>query len=210
MKIVKELIYPAPFYNLLSYISERNINGPILDCGSGGPNPKQALLAHIGFDTTGIELYEERLNMAQEYAKQHKMDLPMQLGDMRDLPFESNYFGCVYSWNTIFHMNKVDIKTALNEMIRVLKYGGLCFVNLFSIDSEFYGEGEEQNPGECIQFEGDEKIMHTFLTDEESDGLFQDLDVDILFKEKRISHKKVEDRVIKDSYIDYIVQKLKI
>ena len=43
MKIAKELLYPAPFYNFLSYISESHVHGPMLDCGSGGPNPKQAL-----------------------------------------------------------------------------------------------------------------------------------------------------------------------
>ena len=75
------------------------------------------------------------------------------------------------------------------------------------MDSEFYGEGEEENPGEFIQIEGDEKVIHTFFTDEESDSFFKNLEIEILFKEKRISHKKIEDRVMKDSYIDYIVQK---
>jgi len=205
--IGKELLYPAPFYNFLSYISESDVDGAILDCGSGGPYPKQALFVQLGFNTIGIEFSEERLKMAQDYAKQHKLKLPMQLGDIRSISFESNYFGYVYSWNTIFHMNKIDIKKAIHEMIRVLKPGGLCFVNFLSVDSEFYGEGEEQNPGEFLQIEGDEKVMHTFFTDEESDGFFGNLEIEILFKEKRILHKKLEDRVMKDSYIDYIVLK---
>jgi len=207
MNIPKELLYPAPFYNFLSYISKSDINGPILDCGSGGPFPKQALFVKLGFDTIGIEFSEERLQMAQDYAEQHKLEFSMQLGDMRLISFDSNYFGHVYSWNTIFHMNKIDIKKAINEMIRVLKPGGLCFVNFLSVDSEFYGEGEEQNPGEFLQFEGDEKIMHTFFTDEESDSFFENLEIEILYKEKRILHKKLEERIMKDSYIDYIVQK---
>lgn len=207
MIIAKELLYPAPFYNSLSYLSESDVKGKILDCGSGGPYPKQELFVLLGFDAIGIEFSEERLEMAQDYAKQHKLELSMQLGDMRTIPFESNYFGHVYSWNTIFHMNKKDIKKAVDEMIRVLKPEGLCFVNFLSVDSEFYGEGEEENPGEFIQIEGDEKVMHTFFTDEESDSFFKNLEIEILFKEKRILHKKIEDRAMKDSYIDYIVQK---
>ncbi|MBA7636317.1 hypothetical protein ES703_43934 [subsurface metagenome] len=207
MIIAKELLYPAPFYNFLSYLSESDVKGQILDCGSGGPYPKQELFVLLGFDAIGIEFSEERLEMAQDYAKKHKLELSMQLGDMRTIPFESNYFGHVYSWNTIFHMNKKDIKKAVDEMIRVLKPEGLCFVNFLSVDSEFYGEGEEENPGEFIQIEGDEKVMHTFFTDEESDSFFKNLEIEILFKEKRILHKKIEDRVMKDSYIDYIVQK---
>ena len=210
MKIAKELLYPAPFYNFLSYISESHVHGPMLDCGSGGPNPKQALFFQLGFDTIGIEFSEERLEIAQDYAKKQKLKLPMQVGDMRLIPFESNYFGYVYSWNTIFHMKKIDIQKALGEMIRVLKPGGLCFVNFLSIDSEFYGVGKEQNTGECLQHEGEEEILHTFFTDEESDGFFNNLEIEILFKEKRILHKKLEDRVMRDSYIDYIVRKKRI
>jgi ubiquinone/menaquinone biosynthesis C-methylase UbiE len=210
MKIAKELLYPAPFYNFLSYISETDVFGPVLDCGSGGPYPKQLLFAKLGFDTIGIEFSEERLIMAQEYAEQQNVELQMQLGDMRSIEFEPNHFGYVYSWNTIFHMNKNDIQKALQEMIRVLKSGGLCFVNFLSVDSAFYGEGEEVNPGEYIQIEGDKKVMHTFFTDEESDSFFENLNVEILFKEKRILHKKLEEgEMLNDSYIDYIAQKKK-
>ncbi len=209
MKIAKELLYPAPFYNFLSYISENAINGPILDCGSGGPSPKQALFIKLGFDTIGIELSEERLEMAQDYAKQHKLKLPMQMGDMRSIKFESNHFAHVYSWNTIFHMTKIDIKKAVDEMIRVLKPGGLCFVNFLTVESEFCGEGEELNPGEFKQEEGDEIIIHTFFTDEESDGFFDNLEIEILFKEKRVNHRRRDERMYTDSYIDYIVQKKK-
>ncbi|MFX1499609.1 MAG: hypothetical protein ACFFDH_01440 [Promethearchaeota archaeon] len=49
--------------------------------------------------------------------------------------------------------------------------------------------------------------MHTLFTDEESENFFDDLDIEILYKEKRLYHKKREDRVMKDSYFDYIVQK---
>lgn len=55
MTIPNELLYPAPFYNFLNYISKSDITGPILDCGSGGPYPKQALFVKLGFEIIGIE-----------------------------------------------------------------------------------------------------------------------------------------------------------
>ncbi|MFX1312420.1 MAG: hypothetical protein ACFFHD_07385 [Promethearchaeota archaeon] len=45
------------------------------------------------------------------------------------------------------------------------------------------------------------------MTDEESDGFFNNLEIEILYKEKRITYKKIEDRVMIDSYINYIIQK---
>ena len=207
MKLANKLLYPAPFYNFLKYISEFNVEGPILDCGSGGPNPKQALFVTLGFDTIGIECSEERIEMAQNFAKQHNLNLNIQLGDMRELSFDSNFFGHIYSWNTIFHMSKEDCQKAINEMIRVLKPEGLCFVNFLSIDAEYYGDGEEENLGEFVKIYDNEKVKHTFFKDNEPDMFFENLNVEILYKEKRISHQKFEDRVIRDSYIDYIVQK---
>jgi hypothetical protein len=56
MKISKQLLYPSPLDNFLSYISESAINGTILNCRSGGPNPMQALFVQLGFDTIGIEI----------------------------------------------------------------------------------------------------------------------------------------------------------
>jgi ubiquinone/menaquinone biosynthesis C-methylase UbiE len=126
--------------------------------------------------------------MAQDYAKQNKLKLPMQIGDMRSISFDSDFFGCVYSWNTIFHMSKKDCKKAIDEMIRVLKPKGLCFVNFLSVDSEYYGDGEEENPGEFVKVYDGERVKHTFFKDDEPDMFFKNLNVEILYKEKRISH----------------------
>jgi SAM-dependent methyltransferase len=210
MKIANELLYPAPFYNFLDYISNSDVDGPILDCGSGGSHPKQALFVKLGFDTIGIELSKDNLTKAQDYAKEHNLKIPMQLGDMRSIDFESNFFGFVYSWHTIFHMSKEDCQKAVNEMIRVLKPGGICFVNFLSVDAEYYGEGEEKDPGEFVQNEHGIKVKHTFFKDQEPDLFFTSQDIEILYKEKRILYQKFKDRVMRDSYIDYIIQKKKI
>ncbi|MFX1572673.1 MAG: class I SAM-dependent methyltransferase [Promethearchaeota archaeon] len=126
----------------------------------------------------------------------------MQLGDMRKIPFESNYFDYIYSWNTIFHMNKKDIKKSIDEMIWVLKPRGFCFVNFLSKDSDRYGKGKEPNPGECVEIYDDEEVMHTYLDDEEPDKLFENLELEILYREKRAVSKKYEGRLERDSYFN--------
>ena len=207
MIIPKELLYPAPFYNFLNFISEFDLEGPLLDCGSGGSNPKQSLFVKLGFDIFGIEISEERFDMAQDFAKNNNLEFKMQLADMRDIPFESDHFAYVYSWNTIFHMNKKDIKKGVTEMLRVLKPGGLCFVNFLSKDSDRYGKGEEPNPGECVEIFDGEEVMHTYFDDDEPDILFENLNIEIIYKEKRESLRRYEDGLHKDCQFDYIVQK---
>ena len=48
---------------------------------------------------------------------------------MLELPYEDSSFSFVFSHHTVFHMLKVDIKRAIDEMRRVLVPGGLLFVN---------------------------------------------------------------------------------
>jgi len=102
-------------------------------------------------------------------------------------------------------MPKVEVGIALKEMIRVLKPGGLLFVNLPSVDCASFGEGEKVGDGEFQQVESDgTKIVHSFFGDDEADTYFADLS--ILSKKKwklSINHGWFDGM----SMIEYTVQK---
>jgi ubiquinone/menaquinone biosynthesis C-methylase UbiE len=57
------------------------------------------------------------------------MPLNIFLGDMRNIPFASESFSFVFSFNAIFFMTKADVAIARHEIERVLKPNGLCYVN---------------------------------------------------------------------------------
>jgi hypothetical protein len=61
----------------------------------------------------------------------------------------------------------------VQEMYRVLKLGGLCFLGVISMDSwprSIFGQ--EQAPGEFWgEEEGDELALHSLFTDQEADEL---------------------------------------
>ena len=62
------------------------------------------------------------------------MKLNILKGDMRYLSFKSEYFSFIYSFNAIVFMIKKDIEISMEEIERVLKSSGLCFVDSVSID----------------------------------------------------------------------------
>ncbi len=159
----------TPLYGFLWHIEKyaSHMEKKILDCGCGGPQPPVAMFYEHGFETHGIDIDPENLKKAENFAKQQGMNLKLVLGDMRDLPYEDESFSFVYTYFTIFHLSKKDIKKALSEMHRILKKDGLCFVNLMSTEDDMYGEGEEEVKGECWLDEGGEKLLHTFLDEEE-------------------------------------------
>ena len=48
---------------------------------------------------------------------------------MRSIGFGDGSLGCVYSWNSNIHLTKADTGRAVGEMLRVLRPGGLLYVN---------------------------------------------------------------------------------
>jgi ubiquinone/menaquinone biosynthesis C-methylase UbiE len=175
----------------------------ILDCGAGGPFPKLALFCNYGYEAYGLEISDARIKDALEYAQKKGILLNIQKGDMRQISFESDTFDFVYSYNTIFHLNKVEIGTAINEMFRVLKCGGLCYLNLLSYDDSEYGKAKEIAPGEFLEIADDERITHTYFRDDEPDVYFAQFK--ILYKEKRTV--LISDTDYRAGMIDYIVKK---
>jgi len=192
-------------YNFLNYCNENKLDNIILDCGAGGDEPPLALFKQNGYDTFGIELDDYQLYKANEFEKNNDLNLDITKGDMRDLPFEDCSISYVYSYNSIFHMNKNDIERSVREIKRVLKEDGLCYINLLSVDDFQYGKGKELNEGEFLQEEKGEKVIHSYFTEDEADKYFEDFN--ILLKQNRILERKIEDEKIKQGFIDYICEK---
>lgn len=195
-------------YKFLSYCEQtEGLSKNILDCGAGGNMPPLALFQSFGYNPHGIEISDFNINRARKFEQEHGVNLNITKGDMRALPFEDESMSFAYSYNSIFHMTKDDIRKSVEEIKRVLVPGGLCFINFLTHQNDEYGKGEEVGEGEFLQDEGDERIIHSYHTEAETDKLFDDMK--ILFKEDRVLHRIFEGEMIKQGYIDYIAQKPK-
>ncbi|SHJ44017.1 Methyltransferase domain-containing protein [Clostridium cavendishii DSM 21758] len=192
-------------YRYLNLCNESNLEKSVLDCGAGGNYPPLALFSSLGYKTYGLELSDEQIEAAKRFEDEHNINLNILKGDIRNLPFEDEAFSYVYSYNTIFHMKKIDIEKSINEIKRVLKPGGICLINFLSINDEDYGSGIEQGRGEFLQVERGEEVIHTYYDICEAEKHFKDMK--ILFKENRILERIYEGKMIKQGYIDYIIQK---
>ena len=192
-------------YKFLNYCNGINLEKSVLDCGAGGDCPPLALFLDYGYKTYGIEISDSQIEMAETFSKEHNVELNISKGDIRKLPFGDESISYIYSYNTIFHMKKEDIAKAVVEIKRVLKPGGICFINFLSINDCDYGQGEKVGEGEFLQCEGDGKVIHTYYDIEEAEAHFKDMK--ILFKENRILERLYEGEKIKQGYIDYIVEK---
>jgi ubiquinone/menaquinone biosynthesis C-methylase UbiE len=199
---LKQVIGATPLYEFFRQCCESSLEKSILDCGAGGTTPPLLLFYQHGFSTCGIEIQEIALAEAQLFCRENKMPLNIIRGDMRKIPFSDESFGCAYSYNAIFFMIKLDIATAVGEMERILKPGGLCFVNFKSVDDP--DESTFCDTAFARRFLNSERFSK--FEDDEADSYF--INFEILRKEKRLIDKKLEDGDrLKQAYIDYIARK---
>lgn len=177
----------VPVYSFLSFLAQKQAQGKldqharILDCGAGGPVPPLALFRAYGFDTFGVDISDLQLERANAFCKKKGLEIDFRKADMRKLPFEDDYFDCVYEHYAMCHLNKQDTAVAIGEMNRVTRQGGFCFLGVISTDSwPKFLFGQEKQPGEYWENED----RHTMFTDQEADELVHGWKV--LAKEKRV------------------------
>jgi len=170
------IVGPTPLYTFLSYCNDSPLKKEVLDCGAGGEEPPLSVFYQHGYETRGIEISEKQLQRARQFCKTHSMELNISQGDMRKLPFENESMSFVYSYSSICHMSRNDVATAMKEMTRVLKKGGLCYITFC------WSEGEPKGPGEYPYEDDGERGIHSLFAEDEPDGYFSDYTV--LRKEK--------------------------
>ena len=175
--------YPSSLYNFLRFIQINPVNKKILDCGAGGGDPKLAFFHENGFETYGIDISDEQINDAQKFCEKISINLRIVKGDMRNIPFDSNFFGYVFSYLSMVHLSKKDTAIAINEMHRVLMKGGLCYLNFLSKNDVNFDKKRESNPGEIISFHENQEYIHSYYEDDEPDDYFKNFE--IIYKEKR-------------------------
>jgi ubiquinone/menaquinone biosynthesis C-methylase UbiE len=174
----------------------------VLDCGAGGSSPPLSLFYQYGYRTYGIEIAEAALAEAQRFCRESNMALNIIGGDMRRIPFPSERFSFVYSYNAIDFMTKPDIAVSMREIARVLVPDGLCYVNFLSVDDAESWEPfcETASAKDLLQSKG---FAH--FEDDEADVYFEAFE--ILRKEKRLVETPWEGRRMRQADVEYIARK---
>ncbi|CAH1054648.1 class I SAM-dependent methyltransferase [Paenibacillus pseudetheri] len=200
-----ELFKQIPLYRFLALCNESGMEKSILDCGAGGDTPPLSLFANYGYSTYGTEMNVEQMNRANQFAAERGQNLNIHQGDMRQLAINDESMSFVYSYNSIFHMKKQDVKEAINELKRVLKPGGLLFVNFLTLKDFRVGDGVDLGEHQYEQIEDDELVIHSYYDYDEADSMFSDME--LIYKEDRVLERKFEGEWIRQGFIDYIYKK---
>jgi ubiquinone/menaquinone biosynthesis C-methylase UbiE len=106
--------------------------GRLLEVGSGiGVDSIQ--LARCGFDVTAVDLTDNAIRVARQFAQHRGVAIDFRLGNAEQLDFPDESFDAVYSFGVLHHTP--DIEKAVAEVRRVLKPDGTAYVMLYHRDS---------------------------------------------------------------------------
>lgn len=98
--------------------------GRVLDYGFGaGANLLH--IAQLGNEAYGVEVSESAISLTKEKLKKNhlKADLKQIFSSL--IPYEDEYFDVVVAWQVLVYNTEEDLKRALQEIVRVMKPGGL-------------------------------------------------------------------------------------
>lgn len=117
----------------------------VLDLGFG-VGRHALFFAQAGFAVYGIDMSENGLAYAQDWAARAGVAVQLTNGDMGTLPYADAFFDALVTWNVIYHGTAAVVQETIREIERVLKPRGYLICTLLSTRHQRYGRGQEIEP----------------------------------------------------------------
>jgi len=157
-----------------------NVTGRLLDagCGSG----KYALpLRMRGFDVVALDVSLDALKTAKKRSAGRKLDIGLLAGNVYQLPFSDSSFDVIWCYGVLQHLLLKERELAVCEFWRVLRKGGLLFLEVFGEEDMRYG-GNEVEPGTFSRKKG---IIYHYFNKRELEELLKNFSCNVVESRKK-------------------------
>lgn len=112
-----------------------------LGCGLGRHS---ILFGKNGFNVDCFDISSEAIQKTKEWAEKEELHFKYKVGDMLSLPYENESFDAILCRNVISHTDTEGMKKVVEELKRVLRKNGECYITLGS--KETWGFKQEDWP----------------------------------------------------------------
>lgn len=157
-----------------TFIQKLKDNGllKVLDLGCGtGRNT--IYMAKMGMQVTATDISDKGLEITLKRAKKCGLHVEVVKHDIRYIPFGDNTFDAVLCSWVSGHGTLNDVKKHASEMLRIIRPGGMIFVDYPSIKSEHYGIGLEIEKNTFLNnMVSEERIPHHYSDIEELEDIY--------------------------------------
>ena len=178
-----------------------------LGCGLGRHS---VLFAKNGFDVSCFDISEEAVNRTKAWCEEEGLKCDYKIGDMLKLPYADNSFDCILCRNVISHTDTEGMRVIINELKRVLKKDGECYLTIGSKDT--WGFKQEdwplKDPNTRLRMEeGPEYMIPHFYADYNLClELFKDFEIVNIFQVTGYFKKK--DKTIESCHYHMLIKKI--
>ena len=122
-------------------------NVRVLEVGCG-PGANLWFLHREGFAVSAIDVSPTAIDLAGKRLEKENKDIPspapdLKVGNFEKLPWKDGHFDVVIDIFALYANTNEVIASALTEISRVLKPGGLFYTKLWGANTTGYGEGKQ-------------------------------------------------------------------
>lgn len=175
-----------------------------LGCGIGRHS---ILFAEEGFRTHAMDLSENAVERAKEWATERHLDIDFKVGDMQHLPYEEESMDALFAYYVISHADTEGVKHILKQIRNVLKPEGEAYLTFGSKDSWGWKENwpvVDANTKLRQEDGPDHNVPHFFADPETIFELMSDFDIIDL---KQIQKIEKANGKIKDHHHYHVLAK---
>ncbi len=184
-KIVKDddtCIWKNPsmesFYLINRWKSQNKKDFLDLGCGLGRHS---ILFGKNGFNVSCFDISEEAINRTKKWANEEELSFNYQIGDMLKLPYNDNSFDCILCMNVISHTDTEGMRIIINELKRVLRDDGECYLTLGSKDTPGFKNSDwpmvDSNTKLRMEEGPEYKVPHFYVDYNLAKELFKDFKI---------------------------------
>ncbi len=168
-------------------------SGCLLDagCGSG----KYSIPLRIrGFEVIGMDVSIEALKMAAKGSKIRELDIKFLAADICHLPFADASFDIIWCYGVLQHLLSAERELAVGEFRRLLRRGGMLFIEVFGEEDMRYGGSRVEHN----TFKRKKGIIYHYFNKDELTGLLDGFSC-------RIAESKKEKRFYGHIYMRHMI-----
>jgi len=178
-----------------------------LGCGLGRHT---ILFGKNGFNVKSFDISEVAVEKTKNWAEEEGIEIETKTGDMLELPYDDSSVDCIYCRNVISHTDTEGMKKVIEELKRVLRKGGECYLTLGSKDT--WGFKQENwplvDPNTRLRMEkGPEyKTPHFYVDYKLAKELFKEFEIINIYQV--INYHEKEDKVLDSYHYHLLIKKI--
>ena len=176
-----------------------------LGCGIGRHS---ILFSKEGFKTYGLDLSENAVSRARDWANECGLDIDFQVGDMISLPYSDEMMDAIFAYYVISHTDTKGVVKVIDQIDRVLKPQGEAYLTFGSKSSWGFKENwpvVDENTKIRIEDGPDNNVPHFYADPELIYNLFGNFDILDLKHIQKI--EKVNEKVKTHEHYHVLVRK---